>query len=64
MPTCTQCDDLQRQLREVKHSLRTLDESQARGPEYFDEHERLEERRGKLLEAISQHEGTHQKGSH
>jgi hypothetical protein len=63
MPTCMQCDDLHRQLREVKHALRTLDESQARGPEYFEEHERLEERRGKLLEAIAQHEAGHETGT-
>ena len=56
---CMQCDHLDQQLREVKHALRTLDESQARGPEYFAEHEKLERRREEVLEEISRHRSTH-----
>jgi hypothetical protein len=56
---CLQCDHLDQQLREVKHALRSLDESQARGPEYFEEHEKLERRRQQVLEEISRHRATH-----
>ena len=59
MPFCPQCEHLDQQLREVKHALRSLDESQARGPEYFEEHEKLEKRREALLEEISRHQSTH-----
>ena len=59
MPTCSQCEHLDQQLREVKHALRSLDESQARGPEYFSEHEKLEVRREELLEEIARHQATH-----
>ena len=56
---CMQCDHLDQQLREVKLALRSLDESQARGPEYFAEHEKLERRREEVLEEISRHRSTH-----
>jgi hypothetical protein len=56
---CMQCDHLDQKLREVKHALRSLDESQARGPEYFEEHEKLERRREEVLEEISRHRATH-----
>jgi len=56
---CLQCDHLDQQLREVKHALRSLDESQARGPEYFEEHEKLERRREEVMEEISRHRATH-----
>ena len=56
---CSQCEHLDRKLREVKHALRSLDESQARGPEYFSEHEKLEGRREELLEEIARHQSTH-----
>ncbi len=59
MPFCTMCDHLDQELREVKHALRSLDESQARGPEYFEEHEKLERRRESLLEEIARHQSTH-----
>lgn len=59
MPFCTMCDHLDQELRQVKHALRSLDESQARGPEYFEEHEKLERRRESLLEEIARHQSTH-----
>ncbi len=59
MPFCTMCDHLDQELREIKHALRSLDESQARGPEYFEEHEKLERRRESLLEEIARHQSTH-----
>lgn len=57
--SCMQCDQLDQKLREVKHALRSLDESQARGPEYFEEHEKLEHRREEVLQEISRHRSTH-----
>ncbi len=59
MPFCTMCDHLDQELREIKQALRSLDESQARGPEYFEEHEKLERRRESLLEEIARHQSTH-----
>ena len=56
---CTQCEHLDQQLHEVKRALRSLDESQARGPEYFSEHEKLEHRREELLHQIARHQSTH-----
>ncbi len=57
--SCVQCDQLDQQLHEVKRALRSLDESQARGPEYFEEHEKLERRREQVLEEISRHRASH-----
>ncbi len=62
MAQCERCRLLQQELTEVKRALRTLDESEARGAEYSEEHEKLEQRRSALVGQLSQHEATHSRG--
>ncbi len=62
MAQCERCRLLQQELTEVKRALRTLDESEARGAEYTEEHEKLEQQRNVLLEQLSEHEAAHAQG--
>jgi len=55
MTGCDQCESWDRELREVKEALRKLDSSEARGYEYSAEHDKLEQRRTKLWEALESH---------
>ena len=52
---------LQHELTEVRNALCTLDQSEARGHEYFEEHQRLERRRESLLEELSTYEQSQSK---
>ena len=55
MKECAECRNWEKELHEVKEALRKLDSSDARGYEYSGEHEKLEQRREKLVEALESH---------
>ena len=45
--------NLERELHAVKQALRHLDESEARGHEYAEEHEKLEQKRKAILDKLA-----------
>jgi len=59
VPACTECTCIEQELSEIKEVLRALDRSEARGYEYSEDHERLEQRRESLLQQFAIHDRSH-----
>jgi hypothetical protein len=58
MAVSNERNDLEKELHEVKQALRRLDASEARGHEYTEEHEKLEQKRKSILDKLSAFESS------